>query len=124
LKISCFDWVAMNCTIYTVSCNFAIHVTYVLTLTMYKFSELQMSFIIQKLSCKASCKTPLFSHSEVMEECEQWRYVMIIVEFILSTLMICFKPKNKKLVLKKTICHVKVHEYFLDHILPIKVAIA
>jgi hypothetical protein len=31
-----------------------------LTFTMYKYSELQMSFATQKLSCKASCKTPFF----------------------------------------------------------------
>jgi len=31
---------------------------------MYKYNELQVSFVIQKLSCKASCKTPFFSHSD------------------------------------------------------------
>ncbi len=50
--------IAMSCTIYTTSCNFAIHATCSLTLMTYKFNELQMFFTIQKLSCKASCKTP------------------------------------------------------------------
>jgi hypothetical protein len=48
---------------------------------------------------------------------------MIIAEFILSTLMVFPRPKNKKLVLDKTIFHVKVCEYLLRLILPIKVAI-
>jgi len=56
--------VAMSCTIYMVSYNFVIHAICLLTLTMYKYNELQVSFVIQKLSCKASCKTPFFSHSD------------------------------------------------------------
>jgi hypothetical protein len=48
---------------------------------------------------------------------------MIIVEFILSTLMVCPGPKNKKLVLNKAIFHVKVCEYLPSCILSIKVAI-
>jgi hypothetical protein len=31
-----------------------------LTLTMYKYSELQVSFATQKLSRKANCKRPFF----------------------------------------------------------------
>jgi hypothetical protein len=50
----------MSCTIYTVSCNFAIHATCSLALMTYKYNELQMSFTIQKLSYKVSCKTPFF----------------------------------------------------------------
>ncbi len=42
------------------SYNYATHVTCPLALTMYKYSELQVSSATQKLSCKASCKTPLF----------------------------------------------------------------
>jgi len=38
--------------------------------------------------------------------------------------MVCLRLKNKKLVLDKTISHAKVREFLLDHILPIKVAIA
>jgi len=58
-----------------------------------------------------------------MEEREQWRYTMIITQFIFSTLMVCLRPKNKKLVLDKAIFHVKVCEYLPSCILPIKVAI-
>jgi hypothetical protein len=50
----------MSCTIHIVSCNFAIHATCSLAFTMYKYNELQLSSIIQKLNCKASCKTPFF----------------------------------------------------------------
>ncbi len=50
----------MSCTIYIVSCNFVIHATCSLALTLYKYNELQVSGAIQKLSCKASCKTLLF----------------------------------------------------------------
>ncbi len=72
-----------GCIVYTMNCNFATHAPCPLALTTYKYSELQMfsaihatcpfaftaykyselqvSFTIQKLSCKASCKTPLFS---------------------------------------------------------------
>ncbi len=42
------------------SCNSTIHVTCPLTLTSYKYNELQMSCATQKLNCKASYKTPLF----------------------------------------------------------------
>ncbi len=42
------------------SCNFATHATYLLALTTYKYNELQISSATQKLSCKASYKTPFF----------------------------------------------------------------
>ncbi len=42
------------------SCNSTIHATCPLTLTTYKYNELQVSCAIQKSSCKASYKTPLF----------------------------------------------------------------
>jgi hypothetical protein len=44
-------------------------------------------------------------------------------KFILSTLMLCPRPKNKKRMLDKAIFHVKVCEYLPIHIFPIKVAI-
>jgi hypothetical protein len=50
----------MSYTIYTVSCNFTTHATYLLALIAYKYNELQMFFATQKLSCKANCKTPFF----------------------------------------------------------------
>jgi hypothetical protein len=50
----------MNCIAYTVSCNFATHAICLLAFMTYKYSELQVSFVIQKLSCKASCKTQIF----------------------------------------------------------------
>jgi hypothetical protein len=50
----------LSCIIYTMSYNFTTHATCLLKLMVYKYSELQMSFITQKLSCKASCKTPFF----------------------------------------------------------------
>ncbi len=42
------------------SCNSTIHAICPLTLIMYKYNELQLSFTTTKLSCKASCKTPFF----------------------------------------------------------------
>jgi hypothetical protein len=50
----------MSCAIYVVSCNFATHATCSLVLIAYKYNESQVSFAIQKLSCKASCKTHFF----------------------------------------------------------------
>jgi hypothetical protein len=50
----------MSCTVYMVNCNFVTHATCPLKLTMYKYSELQVSVATQKLSCKANYKTPLF----------------------------------------------------------------
>jgi hypothetical protein len=44
-----------------VNCNSVIHVTCSLALTTYKYNELQMFGVTQKLSCKASYKTPFFS---------------------------------------------------------------
>ncbi len=43
-----------------VNCNFATHATCSLALTTYKYNELQVSGVIQKFSCKVSCKTLLF----------------------------------------------------------------
>jgi len=48
----------MSCTIYTVSCNFATQATCLLTFMVYKYSELQVSSITQKLNYKANDKTP------------------------------------------------------------------
>ncbi len=42
------------------SYNFVIHATCLLTLTTYKYNELQVSFAIQTLSCKVSYKTSFF----------------------------------------------------------------
>ncbi len=42
------------------SYNFATHATCLLTLTVYKYNELQIFGVTQILSCKANCKTPLF----------------------------------------------------------------
>ncbi len=42
------------------SCNFATHVTCLLALKTYNYSELQVSPTTQTLSYKASCKAPLF----------------------------------------------------------------
>jgi hypothetical protein len=50
----------MNCTLYVVNYNFAIHVTCLLTLTAHKYNELKVPFATQKLSYKPNCKTPLF----------------------------------------------------------------
>jgi hypothetical protein len=56
----------MNYTIYIVSCNFTTHVTCMLTLMTYKYSELQMSCEIQKMNCKASCKIIPFLHGVLL----------------------------------------------------------
>ncbi len=40
--------------------NFATHATCPLELTTFKYSELQMFVAIQKLNCKANCKTTIF----------------------------------------------------------------
>jgi hypothetical protein len=62
--MSCVDricnWVAMNCTVYAMRCNFAIHATCSLTFMAYKYSALQVSSTIQKLRCETNCKTPFF----------------------------------------------------------------
>jgi len=50
----------MSCIIYMVICNPTTHATCSLAFTTYKYNELQVSFAIQKLSCKANCKTPFF----------------------------------------------------------------
>jgi hypothetical protein len=70
----------MNCIIHTMSCNCATHATYSLAFTLYKYSELQVSFVIKKLSCKANCKTPFF----IMEETKRQ------IEGDTSFLVICF----------------------------------
>jgi hypothetical protein len=50
----------MSFSVYMVSCNFATYVICPLALTTYKYNELEVSFAIQKLSCKANNKTTIF----------------------------------------------------------------
>jgi hypothetical protein len=50
----------MSFIIYTMNCSSATHATYLLALTAYKYSELQVFGAIQKLNYKASYKTPIF----------------------------------------------------------------
>ncbi len=55
--------------------NYATHATCPLSLIMYKYNELQVSSVIQKLSCKANCKTPLFLIMEKYKETNRGRYI-------------------------------------------------
>jgi hypothetical protein len=61
--MSCFDRVVMNCTIYIVSCNFAIHATCPLTLIVYKYNELQMVIATQKIELQSQSQKPFFFHN-------------------------------------------------------------
>jgi len=67
----------MSCIVYMVSCNSVIHAICPLTFTVYKYNELEVSSAIQKLSCKASCKKPFFSHyvyrNEIWHLCEFYK---------------------------------------------------
>ncbi len=71
----------MNCTTYMVNCNFVIHATCPLPLMTYKYSELQVSFVIQKLSCKASCKTPFFSYVRFLTMNYVMGYLLLLLTF-------------------------------------------
>jgi hypothetical protein len=53
----------MNCTIYIVSCNFAIHATCPLTLIVYKYNELQMVIATQKIELQSQSQKPFFFHN-------------------------------------------------------------
>jgi len=48
----------------------------------------------------------------------------LIAKFISKTLLVCPRPRNKKLVMGKTLSHVKVCDHMHDYILPSRVAIA
>ncbi len=50
----------MSCIVYMVNYNYATPTTCPLALMPDKYTELQMSFATQKVSCNASCKTPFF----------------------------------------------------------------
>jgi hypothetical protein len=50
----------MKSSVYMVSCNFATHAICPLAFMTDKYNELEVSFATQKLSCKASYKTPVF----------------------------------------------------------------
>jgi hypothetical protein len=43
-----------------VNCNVTTHATCPLALMAYKYNELEVSDVTQKLSYKANCKTPFF----------------------------------------------------------------
>jgi hypothetical protein len=67
--MSCFNKVAIELqwiAPYIVSCNFTIHATCLLALIANKYDKLQKVIATQKLSCKANCKMPFFSHSDIV----------------------------------------------------------
>jgi hypothetical protein len=78
------NWITMNYTIYTMNHNFTIRTTCSLTLTMYKYYELQVVIVIQKLSCKAGCKRPRF-------------LIVFVMPFSLF-LFICEKNNNLQMI--------------------------
>jgi hypothetical protein len=47
----------------------------------------------------------------------------LITKFISKALLVCLGPRNKKLVMEKTLSDVKVYDHMHDNILPSKVAI-
>ncbi len=55
-----------------VNYDFIYHATCLVALTTYKNNELQMSFTTQKLSYKASYKTPFF-HIGMKETCLEYK---------------------------------------------------
>jgi hypothetical protein len=91
--LSC-SWITMSCTVYTMSCSPTTHATCPLAFIAYKYSELQMSFTIQKLSFKASCKTffllivnivPFLlyiSSSKWMSSCLLWSLKRFAITFL------------------------------------------
>jgi len=60
----------------------------------------------------------------IMTKCKQWHFTVIIANFISKTLTICFGPKSRKLVMEKTLSHVKVCDDIIYYILPAKTIIA
>jgi hypothetical protein len=50
-------------------------------------------------------------------------FTNMITTFIWDVLMFCPSPRNKKLVLKKTLPHVKMYKYLPNYILPFKLVI-
>jgi hypothetical protein len=58
--MSCFDKIALSCTICTMSCTFTIYAIYPLTFMVYKYSGLQVFDATQNLSRKASYKKFIF----------------------------------------------------------------
>jgi hypothetical protein len=57
----------MSCIVYTMSCNFTTHVTYLLTFMTYKYSELEVFSATQQLNCKGSYEIPLF-HNVIFKQ--------------------------------------------------------
>jgi len=75
-----FEIDVMSCTIYTASYNYATHATCLLTFMVYKYSELQMSFATQKLSCKANCKNKPFSCSVLLPTYPSTSYFPLTIQ--------------------------------------------
>jgi hypothetical protein len=73
------------------SYNFAIHATCPLALMAYKYNDFQVYGAIQKLSCKASCKTPLFlmviikvEHSAIVSRMLSWKLNLENIDFAMK----------------------------------------
>ncbi len=80
----------MNCIVYTVSYNFAIHPTCPLTFMVYKYSELQVFDVIQNLSYKANCRTHIF----FLVKLKKIKYMRLVVEEIAKTYSPTFAHKK------------------------------
>jgi hypothetical protein len=59
----------------------------------------------------------------ILDDQELHRFASRITIFVWDILMFCACPRNMKLVLEKTLFHVKICKYFLDYILPFKLTI-
>jgi len=79
----------MSCTVYMVICNFVIHATCPLALTMYKYKELQMSSITPKLNYKASSETPFFSHNVKLHGSLQYPFHLFFFLMTWCLITIC-----------------------------------
>jgi hypothetical protein len=82
-----------------VSCNFATHVTCLLELTVYKYSELKVFVATQKLSYKANCKTPFFFIVHVLQNF--WFEFKLKKQLFLSPNNFSFK--NFQIIFTKTL---------------------
>jgi hypothetical protein len=76
----------MSYTIHTMNYNYVFHAICLLALMTFKYCELQMSFVIKKLNCKANCKTPFFYNDDVVE-LGIWMFLWVVNWKVYSPLL-------------------------------------
>ncbi len=76
---------------------------------------------VSKFELKEIVQTIIIT-KQILDDRKQRQIASKIVDFIFHDLLLCPRPRNRKLVMERVLSHVKVCKNLLDYILPTKIA--